>query len=95
MNNAPNLDQEMQKLERRLPHSLVPLMRRLRDPAARWVRVPAGILLVAVGILGFLPIIGFWMIPLGLALLSLDIPRLRTPIARLMHYINGKLEKWQ
>ena len=26
------------------------------------------------GVLGFLPILGFWMFPLGLALVALDIP---------------------
>jgi len=36
-----------------------------------------GLLLVFGGILGFLPILGFWMIPLGLALLATDIPPLR------------------
>jgi hypothetical protein len=29
---------------------------------------------VVLGIFGFLPIIGFWMIPLGLGLIALDIP---------------------
>jgi len=36
-----------------------------------------GIVLIASGILGFLPILGFWMIPLGLALLATDVPPLR------------------
>jgi hypothetical protein len=29
------------------------------------------------GTLGFLPILGFWMIPLGLMVLSIDLPRVR------------------
>jgi hypothetical protein len=33
-----------------------------------------GLVLVVLGFLGFLPILGFWMIPLGLALISTDIP---------------------
>ena len=37
-----------------------------------WLRKIIGILLVCLGFLGFLPIIGFWMIPLGLIVLSLD-----------------------
>ena len=36
-----------------------------------------GALLIAGGIFGFLPILGFWMIPLGAALIALDIPPLR------------------
>lgn len=36
-----------------------------------------GIVLILAGVLGFLPILGFWMIPLGVALLATDVPRLR------------------
>jgi len=32
----------------------------------------AGVLLIFGGILGFFPILGFWMIPLGLLVLSVD-----------------------
>lgn len=37
-----------------------------------WLRKLVGILLICLGFLGFLPIIGFWMIPLGLIVLSAD-----------------------
>lgn len=46
-------------------------------------RIPAGlrsllgVALIFGGFLGFLPVLGFWMIPLGAAILSLDIPPLR------------------
>jgi hypothetical protein len=36
-----------------------------------------GVLLVIAGCFGFLPILGFWMIPLGGAFITLDIPPLR------------------
>jgi hypothetical protein len=36
-----------------------------------------GILLIFGGILGFLPILGFWMIPVGATFIALDIPPLR------------------
>ncbi len=38
----------------------------------RWVRNPVGFLLIFGGVLGALPILGFWMIPLGLVILSVD-----------------------
>jgi hypothetical protein len=38
-----------------------------------------------------LPILGFWMVPLGLALLAVDVPFLRGPLGRLLAYINRKL----
>lgn len=46
-------------------------------PESKAVRVGLGILLIAGGLLGFLPILGFWMIPLGLIVLSVDIPVVR------------------
>jgi hypothetical protein len=32
------------------------------------------------GVFGFLPILGFWMLPLGVALIGLDIPPARKRI---------------
>jgi hypothetical protein len=46
-------------------------------PGSRIARVSLGIALILGGILGFLPILGFWMIPLGLLILSFDIPSVR------------------
>jgi len=48
-----------------------------------WVRRSLAGLLVVGGMLGFLPILGFWMIPLGLYLVSDDIPPLRRARRRL------------
>jgi hypothetical protein len=36
------------------------------------------------GVFGFLPVLGFWMLPLGLALIALDLPPLRKHIERWM-----------
>jgi purine-cytosine permease-like protein len=41
------------------------------------LRIVLGILLVLFGFLGFLPILGFWMLPLGLIILSVDFPTVR------------------
>lgn len=49
------------------------------------VRGLLGLVLVAGGVLGFLPILGFWMIPLGLALLATDIPPMRRWFMRRLH----------
>lgn len=49
----------------------------------RWLRLPVGVLLVVSGAFGFLPLLGFWMIPLGLAVLSLDWPALRRSNSRM------------
>lgn len=46
--------------------------RSYRLPATVLMRRIAGITLVFLGFLGFLPVLGFWMIPLGLVILSQD-----------------------
>jgi UPF0716 family protein affecting phage T7 exclusion len=46
-------------------------------PAAQWLRVVIGLIFIVGGLLGFMPILGFWMIPVGLLILSVDIPMVR------------------
>jgi hypothetical protein len=46
-------------------------------PASRFARLALGLVLIGGGFLGFLPILGFWMIPLGLLVLSFDLPQVR------------------
>ncbi len=41
-------------------------------PKNRIIRITLGILFVIGGFFGWLPILGFWMIPLGLLFLSID-----------------------
>ncbi len=51
--------------------------RKFELPRSRLLRIVIGSLLILFGIFGFLPIVGFWMIPLGLLVLSIDIPAVR------------------
>ncbi len=46
-------------------------------PASRLLRIVLGVLLLIGGFLGFLPILGFWMIPLGVIVLSIDLHPIR------------------
>jgi hypothetical protein len=46
-------------------------------PQGRWQRIGLGTLLIFFGFLGFLPILGFWMIPLGVFVLSLELAFVR------------------
>ena len=57
----------------RAPHRRVAALRKLGKP----LRILFGLLCVAGGVLGFLPVLGFWMIPIGLAILSVDFPPVR------------------
>jgi hypothetical protein len=46
-------------------------------PQSRLLRIIVGVLLILLGMLGFLPVLGFWMIPLGLLVLSYDFASVR------------------
>ena len=48
------------------------LGRDFRMPQSRRWRITIGVLLIFGGFLGFLPILGFWMVPLGVLILSYE-----------------------
>jgi hypothetical protein len=50
---------------------------RLPLPRSRILRIAIGVFLILGGIFSILPIFGIWMLPLGLLVLSVDIPRVR------------------
>ena len=88
--DKPDLDEELDRLQARLPQKVSRFMKKVRSPEVAPYRIPAGIALTAGGLVGFLPIVGFWMVPLGLAVLAQDVPVMRPPLARLLRKINGK-----
>ena len=45
------------------------------------VRTLLGILFAVGGLFGFLPILGFWMLPFGVVLIVLDVPPLKRRLA--------------
>jgi purine-cytosine permease-like protein len=49
----------------------------VRVPAHPILRIGLGIVMVLGGFLGFLPILGFWMLPFGLIILSIDFAAVR------------------
>jgi hypothetical protein len=65
----------------------------LRHPPRRWVRLLTAMLLIVGGIFSLLPILGLWMLPLGLALMSDDVPWLKTPLECAAHWIEGAWRK--
>ena len=70
------------RLEHEVPGKVAQVLRGLRHPKSRWIRIPVGVLLVLGGIFSILPFLGIWMLPLGLALLSQDVPWLKAPLER-------------
>src|SRR5215213_1128837 len=87
--DKPDLDEELDRLQERMPDGVAKVMRKVRSPAVKPYRIPVGIALTAGGVVGFLPIFGFWMVPLGLAVLAQDVPVMRPPLAKLLRKING------
>lgn len=58
-------------------HTIELFGRTFRLPANRIARMGVGVLFVLGGIFSFLPVLGIWMLPLGLIVLSIDIPAVR------------------
>ena len=88
--NPPDLDEQLSRFQQRLPGGMARAVGWLRKPGSRYVRIPAAVILILGGIVGFLPILGFWMVPLGLVLIAQDVPFLRPPMARMLAWIDRK-----
>lgn len=84
------LDRHMGRLKARLPNAIGRFLHWLQQPASRWVRIPLAALLIVCGILSFLPILGLWMLPIGLILLAQDVPLLRRPILRGLQWLERR-----
>jgi purine-cytosine permease-like protein len=64
-------------------------------PRSRVSRIILGAVLIIGGVLGFLPILGFWMIPLGLYVLSHDFASVRRFRRKATVAIMGKWKEWR
>lgn len=84
------LDEAFDRLEAQTPDRITSMIRWLRDPRSRWVRLPAGILCIVASFFWFLPVIGIEFLPLGLLLIAQDVPFLRKPVARWMLWLEDR-----
>ena len=89
-----NYERRLRKLLRRLPGRMQEAVRWLRRRDSRWARIPAGVLLILGGCLSILPVLGLWMLPLGLALLAEDIPPLRRARGRALAWLDRCRPSW-
>ena len=87
-------EHRLQQLIERLPPGARPLARWLRSPSARPLRLPAGLLLCVGGVLGALPLLGFWMLPAGVVLVAEDVPPLRRVTGRVLAWLEHKRPHW-
>jgi hypothetical protein len=87
---SKELNQAFEGLEEEVPDRVSRAIRWLCDPAARWIRIPLGALLILGGLLWFLPVLGIEMLPVGLLLIAQDVPFLRGPVGRAVIWLERK-----
>ncbi|HEY4200538.1 MAG TPA: hypothetical protein VGM83_08245 [Devosiaceae bacterium] len=86
---------QFDQLEGFLPNWASRMVAWLRRPTAMLIRVPLGILLVLGGIFSILPVLGIWMLPLGLLLLAIDVPLLQGPVGKTIVWGKRKWTLWK
>ena len=84
------LDRHFAWFEGKLPPRPAKFIGWLRQPSSRYARIPLAILLILGGVFSFLPVLGLWMLPLGLLLFAQDVPVLQKPLARALGWIERK-----
>jgi hypothetical protein len=84
------LNRHLAWFETKLPPGPARFVGWLRKPSSRLVRLPLGILLIIGGIFSILPVLGLWMLPLGLILIAQDIPPLEKPVAQFLGWLERK-----
>ncbi|MFT8712141.1 hypothetical protein [Komagataeibacter rhaeticus] len=84
----------LERLLRRLPARGEQAMRWLLQPGRAGLRLVLGCLLAVGGVFSFLPVLGLWMLPLGLILLAEDVPFFRRLSARMLEWIERRHPNW-
>jgi hypothetical protein len=86
-------------INRRVPTRVSQSIQWLRKPSSFAVRLVVALLLILGGIFSFLPVLGLWMLPLGLLFIAQDVPILQKPLVRAVAWFEGKWAqlkaKWQ
>ncbi|AZL59678.1 hypothetical protein EI545_13055 [Tabrizicola piscis] len=84
---------QFKALERLFPPLRGPMSTLRRDS---WfpIRFPIALALIVGGVFSFLPVLGIWMLPLGLLLLAVDLPVLRGPISVLIIRSRRSAKRW-
>lgn len=73
------IDRHFTWLEQRLPAGPARYVNWLRRPSSKLVRIPLSLLLMVGGVFSILPVLGLWMLPLGMLLIAQDVPVLENP----------------
>lgn len=87
-------EKRIERLIGRLPLRIARLIRRVREPSARWVRIPIAVFCLMGGMLFFLPVLGIWMLPLGVLLLVEDLPIMRRGVYATVNWVAHRRPHW-
>lgn len=63
---------------------------KIKVPGHPVLRIGMGSAFLAGGMLGFLPVLGYWMVPVGIAILAIDFP----PVRRFQRRMNVRVGNW-
>jgi hypothetical protein len=80
-------------IHRRVPIRVSNFIRWLRKPSSFAVRLLVALLLILGGLFSFLPILGLWMLPLGLLFIGQDVPMLQKPFVGALAWIEAKWDR--
>lgn len=92
--NEARLHRQFDRIGRAVPASSG-FLSWIRRPSSRLIRIPLGIVLILGGVFSFLPLLGVWMLPLGLFLIAIDLPFLQGPINSVSFWVQRKWVGWQ
>src|SRR5690242_5188825 len=88
------LDRYFELIDRRLPSGVARFVRWLRKPSSFWVRFLVALLLILGGFFSFLPVLGLWMLPLGLLFIAQDVPVVQRPLVRALNWAEAKWNRF-
>jgi hypothetical protein len=86
------LDRYFDKIDQHVPSWISRAIQWLRKPSSWIARWLIALLLILGGVFSFLPILGLWMLPLGLLFIAQDVPFLQTPLVKAFEWTEAK---WQ
>jgi len=90
IDHKAEIDRHFAWFESRLPPKPAKFVSWLRKPSSKLIRVPLAILLVIGGIFSILPVLGLWMLPLGVLLIAQDVPLLQKPTVQFLGWCERK-----
>ena len=99
VNTKAELNRYFDMIDRQVPIRISRSIHWLRKPTSFGARLVVTSLLIIGGIFSFLPVLGLWMLPLGLLLIAQDIPFLQRPLVKSLALAEAGMKwlkmKWQ